>query len=118
MSTVAPPQEIRKRLGLSQSAFAEMMGVSVRTLQEWEQEYQLPLVGIPQTITVIGPATFSFESLVREGKMTIHKDAVLEHAIGNVQLMVGQNGDRRPTKEKSTGCIDPGSWAVASVTTE
>ena len=76
-------------------------------MQEWENEYNLPLIGIPQTITVIGPATFSFESLIREGKMTLRRDPVFEYAVNNVQLMVGQNGDRRPTKEKSTGIIDP-----------
>ncbi len=77
------------------------------TLQDWEQNHDLPLIGIPQTITVIGPATFSFESLIREGKMTIRKDPVFEYAVNNVQMNVGQNGDRRPTKEKSTGIIDP-----------
>ena len=29
-------QEIRERLGLSQSAFAALLGVSPRTLQDWE----------------------------------------------------------------------------------
>lgn len=76
-------------------------------LQEWEQDYQLPIIGIPQTITVIGPATYSFESLIREGKLTLRRDPVFEHCVNNVQLMVGANGDRRPTKEKSTGVIDP-----------
>ncbi|WP_280552963.1 helix-turn-helix domain-containing protein [Halomonas sp. 25-S5] len=33
----SPPQEIRLKLKLSQSAFAGLMGVSVRTLQDWEQ---------------------------------------------------------------------------------
>ena len=75
-------------------------------LQEWEQTYDLPLIGIPQTITVIGPATYSFESLIREGKLTMRRDPVFEHCVNNVQLMVGANGDRRPTKEKSTGVID------------
>jgi putative transcriptional regulator len=32
----APPQKIRAKLQLSQSAFAGLMGVSVRTLQDWE----------------------------------------------------------------------------------
>ncbi len=76
------------------------------TLQDWEQNHELPIVGVPQTITVLGPATFSFESLIREGNLTIAKDPVLEHCFANVNLVVGQNGDRRPTKEKSTGCID------------
>lgn len=33
----ATPQVIRAGLGLSQSAFAGLMGVSLRTVQEWEQ---------------------------------------------------------------------------------
>ncbi len=33
----APPQVIRARLKLSQAAFAGLMGVSVRTVQDWEQ---------------------------------------------------------------------------------
>ena len=36
------PQEIRNRLGLSQSRFAAIMGVSVRTLQNWEQGHRHP----------------------------------------------------------------------------
>jgi|GEM_PF-847423 len=34
--------EARHRLGLSQSMFAEMLGISVRTLQEWEQGRRNP----------------------------------------------------------------------------
>lgn len=41
-SGVTTPADIRKRLGLSQSAFADMMGVSVRTIQEWEQGRTTP----------------------------------------------------------------------------
>ena len=33
---------IRKKIGLSQSAFAGLLGVSVRTLQEWEQGRRTP----------------------------------------------------------------------------
>ena len=33
---------IRRRLGLSQSAFAALLGVSVRTLQDWEQGRRKP----------------------------------------------------------------------------
>lgn len=36
------PREIRKRLGLSQAAFAGLMGVSLRTVQEWEQGKRKP----------------------------------------------------------------------------
>jgi putative transcriptional regulator len=36
------PAEIRRRLKLSQHAFAGLMGVSVRTVQEWEQGRREP----------------------------------------------------------------------------
>lgn len=32
-----PPQAIRQRMKLSQAAFAGLMGVSLRTVQDWEQ---------------------------------------------------------------------------------
>jgi putative transcriptional regulator len=38
----APPQIIRSRLKLSQSAFAGLMGVSLRTVQDWEQGRRKP----------------------------------------------------------------------------
>ena len=38
----APPQVIRARLELSQSAFAGLMGVSLRTIQDWEQGRRKP----------------------------------------------------------------------------
>ena len=39
-----PPnvKKIREQIGLSQSAFAGLLGVSVRTLQEWEQGRRNP----------------------------------------------------------------------------
>lgn len=43
--TVQPPgnvKEIRERMDLSQSAFVGVLGVSVRTLQEWEQGRRKP----------------------------------------------------------------------------
>lgn len=36
------PRAIRERLGLSQTALAALMGVSVRTLQDWEQGRRTP----------------------------------------------------------------------------
>lgn len=36
------PQTIRKKLNLSQSAFAGLMGVSLRTIQDWEQGRRQP----------------------------------------------------------------------------
>lgn len=38
----APAVEIRKRLQLSQAAFAGLMGVSLRTIQDWEQGRRKP----------------------------------------------------------------------------
>ena len=38
----SPPQVIRSKLNLSQSAFAGLMGVSLRTLQDWEQGRRNP----------------------------------------------------------------------------
>jgi putative transcriptional regulator len=38
----APPQVIRTRLNLSQAAFAGLMGVSLRTVQDWEQGRRKP----------------------------------------------------------------------------
>ena len=38
----SPVIEARKKTGLSQSQFAALMGVSVRTLQEWEQGRRSP----------------------------------------------------------------------------
>jgi putative transcriptional regulator len=38
----APPQVIRARLKLSQAAFAGLMGVSLRTVQDWEQGRRKP----------------------------------------------------------------------------
>jgi putative transcriptional regulator len=38
----APPQVIRAKLKMSQSAFAGLMGVSLRTVQDWEQGRRKP----------------------------------------------------------------------------
>ena len=39
---VTAATEARMKLGVSQSAFAKLLGVSVRTLQEWEQGRREP----------------------------------------------------------------------------
>jgi putative transcriptional regulator len=36
------PKVIRARLNLSQAAFAGMLGVSLRTIQDWEQDRRKP----------------------------------------------------------------------------
>jgi putative transcriptional regulator len=38
----SPSQVIRKKLNLSQSGFAGLMGVSIRTIQDWEQGRRNP----------------------------------------------------------------------------
>ena len=40
--TLPPVAEIRTKSGLSQSEFSRLLGVSVRTLQEWEQGRRMP----------------------------------------------------------------------------
>ena len=40
--TLPPIAGIRAKSGLSQSDFARLLGVSVRTLQEWEQGRRVP----------------------------------------------------------------------------
>lgn len=42
LSNPSHPKEIRKKLNLSQAAFAGLMGVSVRTIQDWEQSRREP----------------------------------------------------------------------------
>lgn len=42
LSAPASPQDIRARLELSQSAFASLLGVSLRTVQDWEQGRRKP----------------------------------------------------------------------------
>ena len=42
LSEPSEPQVIRSKLKLSQSAFARLLGVSMRTLQDWEQGRRNP----------------------------------------------------------------------------
>ena len=49
---VPPVAEIRQRTGLSQSKFASLLGVSVRTLQDWEQGRRVPS-GAARTLLLI-----------------------------------------------------------------
>jgi putative transcriptional regulator len=44
--------EIRERTGLSQAKFATLLGVSVRTLQEWEQGRRAPS-GAARTLLMV-----------------------------------------------------------------
>ena len=40
--SVSPVATIRKRLNVSQHAFAGLLGVSIRTIQDWEQGRRVP----------------------------------------------------------------------------
>ena len=42
LSAPSEPKAIRAKLALTQSAFAGMLGVSLRTLQDWEQGRRQP----------------------------------------------------------------------------
>jgi putative transcriptional regulator len=42
LSEPSSPKEIRRKLELSQAAFAALMGVSLRTVQDWEQGRREP----------------------------------------------------------------------------
>lgn len=48
----SPVAEARQRTGLSQSQFAALMGVSVRTLQGWEQGRKQPSGAARTLITI------------------------------------------------------------------
>ena len=50
--SVPPVPSIRDRTGLSQAKFASLLGVSVRTLQEWEQGRRAPS-GAARTLLMI-----------------------------------------------------------------
>jgi putative transcriptional regulator len=49
---LSPTSEVRAKVGMSQSGFAKLLGVSVRTLQEWEQGRRKPS-GAAQTLLTI-----------------------------------------------------------------
>jgi putative transcriptional regulator len=50
--TLSPTAEVRAKVGMSQNGFAKLLGVSVRTLQEWEQGRRKPS-GAAQTLLTI-----------------------------------------------------------------
>ncbi len=52
VTTLPSVSSIRERTGLSQSRFAGLLGVSVRTLQEWEQGRRAPS-GAARTLLMI-----------------------------------------------------------------
>jgi putative transcriptional regulator len=49
---IPPVADIRRKAGLSQARFAALLGVSVRTLQDWEQGRRAPS-GAARTLLLI-----------------------------------------------------------------
>jgi len=49
---IPPVGDIRRKVGLSQARFAALLGVSVRTLQDWEQGRRVPS-GAARTLLLI-----------------------------------------------------------------
>ena len=52
VTNVPSVSAVRERTGLSQARFAQLLGVSVRTLQEWEQGRRAPS-GAARTLLLI-----------------------------------------------------------------
>ena len=52
VTTVPSVSSVREKTGLSQQKFAALLGVSVRTLQEWEQGRRAPS-GAARTLLMI-----------------------------------------------------------------
>ena len=52
VTSIPSVASIREGTGLSQARFAELLGVSVRTLQEWEQGRRAP-TGAARTLLLI-----------------------------------------------------------------
>ena len=52
VTTIPSVSSVRERTGLSQARFAQLLGVSVRTLQEWEQGRRAPS-GAARTLLLI-----------------------------------------------------------------
>jgi putative transcriptional regulator len=52
VTTVPSVTTIREKTGLSQARFAQLLGVSVRTLQDWEQGRRAPS-GAAKTLLMI-----------------------------------------------------------------
>jgi len=62
------PQEIRSKLNLSQAAFAGLMGVSLRTVQDWEQGQRKPSGPAEALLRIAEQKPEVFTHILRSGK--------------------------------------------------
>jgi putative transcriptional regulator len=65
--TVPKVKAVREKTSLSQSEFAHLIGVSVKTLQNWEQDRRRPT----------GPAVALLKIIAREPKLAV--EAIHRH---------------------------------------
>ena len=72
---VTAATEARMKLGVSQSAFAKLLGVSVRTLQEWEQGRREPS-GAARTLLRI--ALHSPEAILQAGRVSTEHGILID----------------------------------------
>ena len=82
---LSPVAEARKKTGLSQSQFATLMGVSIRTLQGWEQGRKQPS-GAARTLVAIASS---------------NPKAVLD-VVGNYEVT---SQDQSPKKSLQPECV-------------
>ena len=52
VTTIPSVSDVREKTGLSQTRFAQLLGVSVRTLQDWEQGRRAPS-GAARTLLMV-----------------------------------------------------------------
>lgn len=52
VTTIPSVSDVREKTGLSQARFAQLLGVSVRTLQDWEQGRRAPS-GAARTLLMV-----------------------------------------------------------------
>jgi len=65
------------------------------------------LVEVPQSARVIDPILSLVEQQLYENKLKHHKNALLDYCLRNTVISVNNFGQRRLSKAKSTGPIDP-----------
>lgn len=83
----------------------DALGGMKLSVQEWEEE--LKMVPFPQSIVTMGPSTYLMESLIRDRRLNMQACPVVSYALSCVQLEENINGDRRVSKSRSAGIVDP-----------